>query len=80
MREYLKLEDNLKNKKYTTPFQSCSQNEIEKSMRLAKYHLQYAAINSQLKNHTDAHESSKKAISILQLLFKSLGRTFRHER
>ena len=62
MNEYLKLDDSQINKKYFSSFQACSQNFMDKSLRLVKYHLQYAAINSQLKNHGDAYDSSKKAI------------------
>lgn len=31
-----------------------NQNYLDKSIRLAKYYLQYAAINSQFKNHLGA--------------------------
>ena len=80
MNEYLKLGDASINKKYSSSVSTCSQNFVDKSLRLVKYHLQYAAINSQLKNHGDAFDSSKRAIELLQLLFKSLNKNFKHEK
>ena len=53
---------------------------MDKVIRLVKYHLQYAAINSQLKNHKNAFESSKKAIGLLKQSFKSLKKSFKSER
>ena len=33
---------------------TCTQFFLDKSMRLVKYYLQYAAVNSQIKNHEGA--------------------------
>ena len=40
-------------------------------IKLSKYHLQYSAVNSQLKNHQRAAESSKTAIKLIKDLFLS---------
>lgn len=45
-------------------------------MRLIKYYLQYAAINSQMKNHDDAFRASKNSVKLLKIIFKSLNNAF----
>lgn len=42
-------------------------------VELAKYHLQFSAINSQLKNHENALKSGYKAINIMKGVFKELN-------
>jgi hypothetical protein len=42
-------------------------------MELVKYHLQFSAINSQLRNHESALKSGYKAISIMKAIFKELN-------
>ena len=41
-------------------------------LQLCKYHLQYCAINSQLRNHKGALVSAQRTISILKDLFQEL--------
>ena len=60
-------------KKGTLSIPSCSQAFLEKAMKLTKYYLQFAAVNSQIKNHEDAYSSSKKAINLLRVMVKSLN-------
>ena len=40
--------------------------EPDEKIKLAKYHLQFSAVNSQLKNHHKASESSLYAIQIIK--------------
>ena len=54
----------------------CSQFFLDKSMRLVKYNLQFAAVNSQIKNHEGAYESSKKAINLMRSIFRALNNSF----
>ena len=43
--------------------------EPDEKIKLAKYHLQFSAVNSQLKNHQKASDSSLQAIEIIKELF-----------
>ena len=79
MTEYLQLEEPLMKKKDTSSIPICTQTFLDKSFRLVKYYLQFAAVNSQVKNHEDAYISSKKAINLLKVMFKSLDVSFRNE-
>ena len=67
-------------KKINSSIPACTQFFLDKSMRLVKYYLQFAAVNSQIKNHEDAFNSSKKAITLIKTTFKSLNSSFQHEK
>ena len=54
----------------------CTKFFLHKGMRLIKYYLQYAAINSQMKNHDDAFRASKNSVQLLKIIFKSLNNAF----
>ena len=57
MKDYMDLEETMIDKDNSEPVPTCTKFFLHKSMRLIKYYLQYAAINSQIKNHTDAFSS-----------------------
>ena len=76
MKDYLDLEESMMEKDKSGPVPTCTKFFLYKGMRLIKYYLQYAAINSQIKNHTDAFSSSKNAIKLLKIIFKSLNNNF----
>ena len=73
MTEYLELEEPKMLKKVTLTIPSCTQAFLDKGMKLTKYYLQFAAVNSQIKNHEDAYSSSKKAINLIRVMLKSLN-------
>lgn len=61
--QYLQLSSPKADRTTAHTIPSCSKFYLEKSTRLIKYHLQYAAVSSQIKNHEGAFESSKKGIN-----------------
>jgi hypothetical protein len=46
---------------------------IDRKTFLAKYYLQFCAINSQTNNHSGALVASRKAIEIMRSIFADLG-------
>ena len=54
---------------------SLSGKSIKNRIQLAKYYLQFCAINSQLKNHSKAVNAGHKAILIIKALLKELHLT-----
>ena len=67
-------------KKDKEPVPICTKFFLHKGLRLIKYYLQYAAINSQMKNHDDAFGSSKNAVKLLKIIFKSLNASFMQDK
>lgn len=47
-------------------------------IKLAKYHLQFSAVNSQLKNHQRAFDYTLKAVKIIHELFADTRLCFRN--
>lgn len=45
---------------------------MEKKVELAKYHLLYCAINSQLKNNQCALEAARKTAELMRTVFEEL--------